>query len=140
MKKSTKRMKKPTKENILSIDRWTKYVWLAYWNERSSMTMPLGTLMNDESLFFNMWSVLERYYIWTVVIWFPKQHKKTQAKIDSFIEQLLYVEKDLIIVKTDEEYSSVEASAKLGTIDKVPGEDSIAAMIILDNALKILKP
>lgn len=94
--------------------------------------------MNDESLFYNMWSVLGRYFIWTVVIWFPKQHKKHQTAIDSFIEQLLFVEKKLKIVKTDEEYSSVQAAQKLWTIKKVPWEDSIAAMIILDNALKIM--
>ena len=101
--------------------------------------MPLGTFMNDESLFFNMWSVLERYYIWTVVVWYPKQHKISQKSIDSFIEQLSFIDTSLDIVKADEEYSSVEASAKLEVVEKTPGEDSIAAMIILENALQFLK-
>gem|GEM_PF-4559794 len=62
------------KTNILSIDYGTKYIGAAYWNERSGLTMPIGTFINDQYLMFNLGSTLERYAIGKVVIGYPKQH------------------------------------------------------------------
>jgi RNase H-fold protein (predicted Holliday junction resolvase) len=128
--------KKPRIKNILSIDYGTKYVWVAYRNERNGMTTPVGTLYNDESLFFNIWAILKRYYIGTVVVWYPKQHKTLQAKIDAFVEQLVVVDDSLLIVKTDEEYTSIQAGAVLGTFEKSLAEDTVAAMVILEEYIK----
>lgn len=133
-------MKKAKRDNILAVDRWKKYIGLAYYNHRSQMTMPLGTLMNDQSLMFNMWWVIERYFIGTVVVGRPKQHKEHQQHITALLEKLLFVEPNLRIVKWDEEYSSVQAAEKLGAVGKVPWEDSIAAMVILENSLPMLLP
>lgn len=122
--------------NILAIDRGTKYIGLAYWNERSDMTMPIGTLYNDASLIFDLGQALERYFIGTVVVWYPKQHTGMQAKIDTFIEQLALINADLKIKRVNEEYTSVQAAATLWNQKKTLAEDMVAAMHILDYYLQ----
>ena len=124
------------KTNILSVDYGTKYIGCAYWNQRSRMTMPIGTFLNDQYLMFNIGAVLERYKIGKVVIWYPKQHKKLQASIDSTIEQISFLDKDLEFVKANEEYTSVQAAETLGEQKKTLAEDTVAAMHILEYYLK----
>lgn len=122
--------------NILAVDYGTKYIWLAYWNERSEMTMPIGTIYNDRSLLFDMWAILERYFIGKIVIGYPKQHKDFQAKIDNFLDQLSYIDANLEMKKVNEEYTSVQAAATLWTQEKTLAEDTVAAMHILEYYLK----
>lgn len=87
--------------------------------------------MNDNNLFFNLWDVLGRYYIKQVVVGYPKQHEKTQKKIDAFIENILFVDDKIDIVKTDEEYTSVQSWNTTGDFKKNETEDTISAMYIL---------
>ncbi len=124
------------KTNILAVDYGTKYIGLAYWNERSGMTMPIGTMYNDASLLFDFGAVLERYFIWQVVIWYPKQHKRLQIKIDTFVDQMGMLDSNLNIKRVNEEYTSVQAAATLGTSDKTLAEDTVAAMHILEYYLQ----
>lgn len=124
------------KTNILALDYGTKYIWCSYWNERSKLTMPIGTFINDQYLMFNLGAALERYAIWKIVVGYPKQHKGLQKKIDALIKQLTFVEKKLEVVRVDEEYSSVQAAATLGTDKKSLAQDAIAAMHILEYYLK----
>lgn len=121
--------------NILSVDRWTKYLWVAYRNERGKNIAPVWSLMNDKSLFFNIGDILQRYRITKLVIWYPKNHKDLQESIDKFIEQVLFIDRDIEIVKTDEEYSSVQAAAMTWKYEKSTEEDTIAAMKILEEYL-----
>jgi len=123
-------------KNILGVDRWTKYIGLAYWNEKTNMVMPIGYLMNDDSLFFNVGEIIGRYFIWTVAVGRPRQHKDTQAEIDKFIENVLYVEHDLEIKRINEEYTSVQAWATNNNFNKNEAEDSIAAMHLLEYYMK----
>lgn len=67
--------------------------------------------MNDKSLFFEIGGILERYFVSQVVIGYPKQHKKAQASIDAFLKNIACINPDIVCVKGDEEYSSVEASS-----------------------------
>jgi RNase H-fold protein (predicted Holliday junction resolvase) len=122
--------------NILGVDRWTKYIGFAYWNEKSNMVMPIWYLMNDKSLLFNVWDVLSRYQIAQIVVWYPKQHKVTQKKIDEFLKNIEYVDRDIVCTRVDEEYSSVQASAATWTYVKDEKEDTLAAIIILEWYLK----
>jgi len=119
-------------KNILWVDRWTKYIGLAYRNEKTNMVMPIGYLMNDDSLFFNVWEIIGRYFIGTVVVGRPRQHKETQVEIDKFIENVLYVEHELEIKRINEEYTSVQAGATNGNFNKNEAEDSLAAMHLLE--------
>lgn len=123
-------------KNILSVDRWTKYIGLAYRNEKSNMVMPIGYLMNDDSLFFNIGEIIGRYFIGTVIVGWPKQHKDTQAEIDKFIENVLFIEHDLIIKRVNEEFTSVQAGATNNNFNKNEAEDSLAAMHLLEYYMK----
>lgn len=118
--------------NVLGLDRWRKYVGAAYRNTRTDMVLPIGYLLNDESLLFHFGDVLQRYKITEVVIWYPKQHKDAQQAIDALIKQLLFIEENLIFHKVDEEYSSVEAGAKKNDFNKDEQEDTLVAMILLE--------
>ncbi len=131
-------MKTQKKENILSVDRGTKHIWLAYRNVRADMTMPIWSLVNDASLFFNMWWVLERYRIKSVVVGYPKQQKWLQKRIDAFLKQLTFLDDKLELIRTDEEYSSVQAGDILDNHKKNVWEDTVAAMVIMDNYLNWL--
>ncbi len=98
--------------------------------------MPIGTFMNDQYLMFNVGAVLERYAIGKVVVGYPKQHKKLQESIDAMLEQFLFLDKELELVRANEEYTSVQAAATLGTDKKSLAEDTVAAMHILEYYLK----
>lgn len=118
--------------NILSVDRGTRYLWIAYRNERGKNISPIGSMMNDKSLFFNIWDILGRYRITKLVIWYPKNHKDLQESIDNFIEQVLFIDRNIDVVRVDEEYSSVQAAALTWKYEKSTEEDTIAAMKILE--------
>ncbi|USN54313.1 MAG: Holliday junction resolvase RuvX [Candidatus Peribacteria bacterium] len=112
---------------------------LAYSNTKAkNMVVPIGYIMNDKTLFFNMADVMERYRITSIVVGYPKQHKSTQQAIDEFCKNLLFVNPDLKILKVDEEYSSVEANEKTQVYTKDTEEDTLAAMILLERYLDTL--
>lgn len=125
--------------NILWVDYGTKYIGLAYWNERNNMVTPVGSMSNDESLFFNIADILQRYHIETIVIGYPKQHKHLQAKIDDFLEQILFIEHEMKMIRWDEEYTSVEAWARTGDFTKNTAEDTVASIIILERYIASLE-
>ena len=118
--------------NILWVDRGTKYLWIAYRNERWKNIAPIGSMMNDNSLFFNIWDILQRYHVTKLVIGYPKNHKDLQKSIDKFIEQVLFIDREIEVVRVDEEYSSVQAAATTWKYEKSTEEDTIAAMKILE--------
>lgn len=89
-------------------------------------------MSNDESLFFNIGDILQRYHIKKVVIWYPKQQEELQKKIDEFLEQIQFIEHDIEVVRQDEEYTSVEAGATTWDFTKNVEEDTVASMIILE--------
>lgn len=125
-------------KNILWVDRWTKYIGLAYRNEKANMVMPIGYVMNDDSLFFNIWDIIERYHIGMVIVGWPSQHKDTQKSINVFIENVQFIEHDLVIKKINEDFTSVQAGATTGNFEKNAAEDSLAAMHLLEYYIKTL--
>ena len=118
--------------NTLGVDRWTKHIGLSYRNDRNQSIAPIGSLSNDESLFFNIWDVMARYRIGHVVVGYPKQHEDIQIKIDEFLSQVNFVDPDVTVERVDEEYSSVEAWATTWSFEKGPEEDTVASMKILE--------
>lgn len=125
--------------NILWVDWGTKYIGLSYWNERNGMATPVGSLSNDESLFFNIGDVLQRYHIKKVVIGYPKQQEELQKKIDDFLEQIQFIEHDIEAIRRDEEYTSVEAGALTWDFKKNVEEDTVASMVILERYIATQK-
>ena len=95
--------------------------------------------MNDKSLFFNVGDVLERYRIEEVVVGYPKQHKATQTRIDEFLKNILFINRDIVCTRVDEEYSSVIASSMTETYTKDEKEDTLAAIVILESYMETKK-
>jgi len=119
--------------NILGIDYWTKYIWLAKKDTKHWMIMPVGYIQNDGSTMFELANIIQQYNINKIVVGYPQRQKDMQEKIDRFIKELSFVYPDMEIIKVDEDYTSVEANATTWNFQKKPGEeDTIAAMKILE--------
>jgi RNase H-fold protein (predicted Holliday junction resolvase) len=68
-----------------------------------------------------------------VVVGYPSKQQDIQKKIDTFIRDLSFViPQECEIVKVNEDYSSVQAGAKLGNYKKTAAEDSMAAVYIME--------
>ena len=125
-----------SKKNILWIDWGSNYIGLAYINTRwENIVMPIWYILNDPSALYNIADIIARYNIWKIVIWYPKQ-EEIRKKVDDFINQLNLVIEGIPIEKVDEEYSSVQASSINWNFKKDEKQDTLAAMVILENYLK----
>ena len=121
------------KMNILGIDYWTKYIWLAKKDTKHNVIIPVWYIQNDGWTMFELSNIIEQYNIKKIVIWWPTKQKDMQEKIDRFIKELQIIYPDIDIVKVDEDYTSVEANATTWNFKKKAWEeDTIAAMKILE--------
>ena len=119
--------------NILGIDYWTKYIWLAKKDTKHNVIIPVWYIQNDGWTMFELSNIIEQYNIKKIVIWWPTKQKDMQEKIDRFIKELQIIYPDMDIVKVDEDYTSVEANATTWNfMKKAWEEDTIAAMKILE--------
>ncbi len=119
--------------NILWIDYWTKYIWLAKKDTKHNVIIPVGYIQNDGNTMFELANIIQQYNIKKIVIWYPQREKSMQEKIDKFIKELSFVYPDMEVIKVDEDYTSVEANATTWNFQKKPWEeDTIAAMKILE--------
>jgi RNase H-fold protein (predicted Holliday junction resolvase) len=121
------------KDVLLWVDRWTKYIWTAYRNASINMAMPIGYILNDAMVYYSLNDIIKKYKVSVIVIGYPQQHEEWQDRIDSFLEHVVASAPKLRIIKADEEYSSVQASATLGDFKKNPANDTLAAMHILEH-------
>ena len=119
--------------NILGIDYWTKYIWLAKKDTKHNVIMPVWYIQNDGATMYELANIIQQYNIWKIVIWWPNKQKNIQEKIDKFINELLFVVPNIEIVKVIEDYTSVEAAALTWNFKKEKWkEDVIAAIKILE--------
>ena len=118
--------------NILGIDYWTKYIWLAKKDTKHNVIMPVGYIQNDSSTLYDLANIIQQYNIKKIIIGYPQRQKDMQEKIDNFIKELKFVYPDMEIIKVDEDYTSVEASSIIWYDKKKGQEDTIAAMKILE--------
>lgn len=135
-------------QSILAIDRWTKYVGLAYKNTDSAVIFPIGYLLNDQMIYFNIADLIVRYHVVKIMVGRPSKQKDIQEKIGKFMQGLSRnIDKENIeIVYVEEDYTSVQSgeiisnSAKelwlAGDFKKNAAEDTISAMLILERGLK----
>ncbi len=128
-------------KSILGIDWGSKYVWVAYMHEESEVIFPVGYLLNDQMIFFNISDLIFKYHVKTIVLWWPSKQKDIQEKITKFIKnlELIVGDRDIAIEKMEEDYSSVQAGEivsdtfkNIEWFKKNPLEDTISAMIILE--------
>lgn len=121
-------------KSVLAIDRWSKYVGLAYQTVGNTVVLPVWYLLNDQMIFFNIADLISRYSVSTIVVWRPKRQKDIQAKIQKFINNMNYIiEKWEITIETvDEDYTSVQSWEIVSNFKKNCAEDTISAMLILE--------
>ena len=121
-------------QNILWIDRWSKYIWVAYTPFDQDITFPIGYLLNDKMVYFNLWDIIQRHNIRKIVLWFPRTQKDTQEKILDFIKHLeMIIDTEKISIETvQEDYTSVQAWEIVSNFKKNVAEDTVSAMLILD--------
>ena len=123
--------------NVLSVDWGSKYVGMAYVREWSDIVMPIGYLVNDGSIFFNIGDILTRYQIKKIIVGYPRKQKDIQEKIDDFVKSLEFMLMDeMEVLKVNEDYTSVEAWEIISNFRKKESTDTIAAMVILERYLK----
>ena len=124
-------------KNILWIDWGSKYIGLAYVNVWWwKIIMPIGYLLNDGSLMYNLGDIILRYNIGKIVVGYPSD-ENLQKKVDEFIKQLNFIiAEDISIEKVNEDYTSVQAGVLKWNFEKDQMEDSLAAMKILEYYLE----
>ena len=119
---------------ILWIDRWSKYIWLAYTHNSNDIIFPVWYIINDQMTYFHIADLIQRYHVKTIVLWRPSKQKDIQEKITKFMTSLNYIiEKDEITIETiDEDYTSVESWELVSNFKKNETTDTISAMLILE--------
>ena len=119
---------------ILWIDRWSKYIWLAYTHESNDIIFPVWYMINDQMIYFHIADLIQRYNVRTIVLWRPSKQKDIQEKITKFMTSLNYIiEKDQIVIDTvEEDYTSVESWEIISNFKKNEKTDTISAMLILE--------
>ena len=119
--------------NILWIDWWVKYIWLAKKNIDTWFITPLWYLDNDWGTMFNLADIIIREKIKKICIWWPTKEKIIQEKINKFINEFKFIDPNIEFIKIDEDYTSVEAAAITWEFKKERWkEDTVAAMKILE--------
>ncbi len=125
-------------QNVLWIDRGSKYVWIAYTPIDNDIVFPIGYLLNDKMIYFNLWDIIHRHNIRKIVLWFPHKQKDTQEKILDFIKHLEFIiDPNKVSIETiEEDYTSVQAWEIVSNFKKNVAEDTVSAMLILERRRK----
>lgn len=132
---------------ILGIDRGTKYIGLAYALQWSSVIFPVGYILNDKMMYFNIAGVIEKHNVGKIMLGRPSKQKNIQDKIQAFMKSLGYIieNKEIEIQLVEEDYTSVQSGEIISNtandmwlkwdFKKNAAEDTISAMVILERGL-----
>jgi len=124
-------MKRDT--NIIGIDRWSKYIGLAYMTLENRIPMPIGYILNDHMTMPTLADAIARYRAQGIVVGYPQRQKDIQAKIEAFVKSLSYVISSKVAIEyIDEDYSSVQAGEMISDFKKNAASDTVSAMLILE--------
>ena len=121
--------------HALWIDRWTKYIGLAYTPvENSDIVFPIGYIMNDEMTYYYIADLIQRYHIRKIVLGRPSRQKDIQEKISKFVQSLNYIIENqrIEILTVEEDYTSVQSGEIISDFKKNATTDTISAMLILE--------
>lgn len=124
--------------NVLWIDRWSKYIWVAYWPIDQDVIFPVGYVMNDQMAYFNIADIIQRHNIRKIVFGRPWKQEDIQIRIKEFIQSLWYIidTKQIPVELVNEDYSSVESGEIVSNFKKNVAEDTVSAMVILERRRK----
>ncbi len=125
-------------ESILAIDRWSRYVGLAYKNNDSEVIFPIGYLMNDQMIFFHIGDMLTRYNVRKIMIGRPAKQEDVQQKIIAFMQNLDFIidKNEVTIEKVEEDYTSVQSGEIVSNFKKNAASDTVSAMLILERGIQ----
>lgn len=125
-------------KSVLAIDRWSKYVGLAYKITDQNVVFPVGYLMNDQMIFFHIGDIIEKHNVGTIVVWRPSRQKDIQEKINKFINNMNYIieHREITLDRVEEDYTSVQSGEIVSNFKKNVAEDTISAMLILERWAK----
>ncbi len=132
-------------KSILGIDRGTKYIWLAYALGDSKVVFPIGYILNDKMMYFNVAGLIEKHNVGKIMLGRPAKQKDIQEKITAFMKSLNYIieNREIEIQLVEEDYTTVQSgdiisnSAKDGAgFKKNAATDTVSAMLILERGLK----
>lgn len=121
--------------HALWIDRWSKYLGLAYTPvENSDIIFPIGYIMNDEMTYYYIADLIQRYHIRKIVLGRPSRQKDIQEKISKFMQSLNYIIENqrIEILTVEEDYTSVQSGEIISDFKKNATTDTISAMLILE--------
>lgn len=120
--------------NILSLDRGSKRIGVAWMDTANNTPLPLGYLINKNTVYSDLSSLIMQYQIDTVVYGYPTGNRNVIAKIDNFINNMKYCVSDTVMFQSiDEHYSSTQASDVTGDLGrKHISQDTVSAMILLE--------
>lgn len=121
--------------HALWIDRWSKYIGLAYTPvENSDIVFPIGYIMNDEMTYYYIADLIQRYHIRKIVLGRPSRQKDIQENISKFMQSLNYIIENqrIEILTVEEDYTSVQSGEIISDFKKNATTDTISAMLILE--------
>jgi RNase H-fold protein (predicted Holliday junction resolvase) len=95
---------------------------------------PIGYLLNDQMIYFNIADIIIRYHVVKIMIGRPSKQTDVQEKIKKFIQGLSWnIDKENIQVEyVEEDYTSVQSGEIMSNFKKNAAEDTISAMLILE--------
>ena len=123
---------------ILGIDRGTKYIWLAYALPGSEVVFPIGYILNDKMMYFNIAGLIEKHNVSKIMLWRPAKQKDIQEKIQAFMKSLWYIieHREIEIQLVEEDYTTVQSGDIVSNFKKNAATDTVSAMLILERGLK----
>lgn len=123
---------------ILGIDRGTKYIWLAYALPGSEVIFPIGYILNDKMMYFNIAGIIEKHNIGKIMLGRPAKQKDIQEKITTFMKSLNYIieNREIEIQLVEEDYTTVQSGDVVSNFKKNAATDTVSAMLILERGLK----
>ncbi len=124
--------------SILGVDRWSRYIWLAYKLQDQAVIFPVGYILNDQMTYFNIAGIIEKHNVSKIMIWRPKTQQDIQEKIQQFIKSLNYIieNREIEIQLVEEDYTSVQSGEIISNFKKNAATDTVSAMLILERGLK----
>jgi RNase H-fold protein (predicted Holliday junction resolvase) len=123
---------------ILGIDRWTKYIGLAYALPGSSVVFPIGYILNDKMMYFNVAGIIEKHNVGKIMLGRPAKQEDIQKKIQAFMKSLGYIieHREIDIQLVEEDYTTVQSGDIISNFKKNAATDTVSAMLIVERGLK----
>ncbi|MEI6672157.1 MAG: hypothetical protein WCL02_02085 [bacterium] len=81
------------------------------------MIFPVGYILNDKMMYFNIAGVIEKHNVGKIMLGRPSKQKDIQVKIQAFMKSLGYIieNREIEIQLVEEDYTSVQSGDIIST-------------------------